>query len=113
MWLWARDERNENRQVCSAKGFGETRLRLRHDLLLFDFVFLNKYLYIRKIYSKMGFLGGASGKEPTLRTCLLMQEIVKRHGFNSWVGKLPWRSKWLPTPVFLPEESHGQRPVPS
>ena len=57
----------------------------------------------------MGFLGGASGKKPTLRTCLLMQEIVKRHGFNTWVGKLPWRRKWLPTPVFLPRESHGQR----
>ena len=21
----------------------------------------------------------------------------------------PWRLKWLPTPVFLPEKSHGQR----
>ena len=25
------------------------------------------------------------------------------------VGKIPWRREWLPTPVFLPEESHGQR----
>ena len=24
-------------------------------------------------------------------------------------GKLPWRRKWQPTPVFLPEESHGWR----
>ena len=23
--------------------------------------------------------------------------------------KIPWRRKWLPTPVFLPGESHGQR----
>ena len=22
---------------------------------------------------------------------------------------IPWRRKWQPTPVFLPEESHGQR----
>ena len=29
--------------------------------------------------------------------------------FDSWVGKIPWRRKWLPTPVFLPRESHGQR----
>ena len=29
--------------------------------------------------------------------------------FNPWVGKLPWRREWLPTPVFLPEEFHGQR----
>ena len=25
------------------------------------------------------------------------------------VRKIPWRSEWLPTPVFLPGESHGQR----
>ena len=24
-------------------------------------------------------------------------------------GSVPWRREWLPTPVFLPEESHGQR----
>ena len=29
--------------------------------------------------------------------------------FNPWVGKIPWRRKWQPTPVFLPEEFHGQR----
>ena len=29
--------------------------------------------------------------------------------FHPWVGKLPWRMKWKPTPVFLPGESHGQR----
>ena len=25
------------------------------------------------------------------------------------VGKIPWSRKWQPTPVFLPEKSHGQR----
>ena len=29
--------------------------------------------------------------------------------FNPWVGKIPWRRKWQPTPVFLPGEFHGQR----
>jgi len=33
----------------------------------------------------------------------------KRHGFDLWVGKIPWKWKWLPTPVFLPGESHGLR----
>ena len=33
----------------------------------------------------------------------------KRHRFNPWVGKIPWRRKWQPTPVFLPGKSHGQR----
>jgi len=26
-----------------------------------------------------------------------------------WVGKILWRRKWQPTPVFLPGKSHGQR----
>ena len=29
--------------------------------------------------------------------------------FDPWVGKIPWRRKWQPTPVFLSGESHGQR----
>ena len=29
--------------------------------------------------------------------------------FNPRVRKILWRRKWLPTPVFLPGESHGQR----
>ena len=28
---------------------------------------------------------------------------------GSWVRKIPWRREWQPTPVFLPEEFHGQR----
>ena len=41
------------------------------------------------------------GKEPACQ--------CRRHGFSLWVGKIPWRRKWQPTPVFLPGESHGQR----
>ena len=33
----------------------------------------------------------------------------KRYGFDLWVGKIPWRRKWQPTPVFLLREFHGQR----
>ena len=29
--------------------------------------------------------------------------------FNSWVGKISWKRKWQPTPVFLPGKSHWQR----
>ena len=29
--------------------------------------------------------------------------------FDPWVGKIPWRKAWQPAPIFLPEESHGQR----
>ena len=30
-------------------------------------------------------------------------------GSAPWVGKIPWRRKWQPTPVFLLGESHGWR----
>ena len=43
-----------------------------------------------------------------LRICLQ----CRRHrtsGFDSWVGKIPWRRAWTPTPTFLPGESDGQR----
>ena len=42
----------------------------------------------------------------------LVAQLVKnlsamwRHGFDSWVGKIPWRRKRLPTPIFWPGESH-------
>ena len=42
-----------------------------------------------------------SGKEITCQW--------RRQGFNLWVRKIPWSSKWQPTPVFLPGEYHGQR----
>ena len=28
---------------------------------------------------------------------------------ETWVGKIPWRMAWQPTPVFLPGESYGPR----
>ena len=34
-----------------------------------------------------------------------MQEMQ----FHPWVGKIPWKMKWQPAPVFLPEKFLGQR----
>ena len=31
----------------------------------------------------------------------------RRPGFSHWAGKILWRRKWQPTPVFLPEKSSG------
>ena len=33
----------------------------------------------------------------------------RRHRFDLWVEKIPWRRKWRPTLVFLPEKPHGRR----
>ena len=32
-----------------------------------------------------------------------------RPRFNPWFRTIPWRRKWQPTPVLLPEKSHGWR----
>ena len=40
---------------------------------------------------------------------LVSKESVAIPGFNPWVGKVPWRRKWQPTPVFLPGKSYEQR----
>ena len=33
----------------------------------------------------------------------------RRPRFDLWLGKIPWRKAWQPTPVLLPGEPHGQR----
>ena len=47
------------------------------------------------------------------RVSLVAQTVknpaMRRPRFNPWVEKIPWRRDWLPTPVVLPGESHGQR----
>ena len=50
---------------------------------------------------KLGFPGDTSGKESTCQ--------CRRHGFDPWIRKIPWRRKWQSTTVFLSEKSHGQR----
>ena len=54
-----------------------------------------------KGYQIRGFPGGPSDKELTCQ--------CRRCSFDPWVGKMPWRREWQPTPVFLPEEFLGQR----
>ena len=34
---------------------------------------------------------------------------TRRLKFDPWVGKIPWRREWQPTPLFLPRKSQGQR----
>ena len=48
-----------------------------------------------------GFPGDSDSEESTCQ--------CRRSGFNPWVGKIPWRREWQPTPVFLPGEFHGLR----
>ena len=49
-----------------------------------------------------------SGKEPACQC-----RGRRRWKLDPWVGKIPWRRKWQPSPVFLPRRSHGQRRLQS
>ena len=57
--------------------------------------------YISSTKKVIGLSWWFSGKESACQ--------CRRCGFDLWVGKIPWRRKQQPTPVFLPGEFHGQR----
>ena len=74
-----------------------------------SFFLFNLFLSLPQIpqtsRENLGFPGGATGKEPACRC-----RRHKRHGFDPWVGSIPRRRAWQPTPVFLPGESYRQEP---
>ena len=45
-----------------------------------------------------GFSGGSA-----VKNLPAMQEDAGGNWFHPWVGKMPWRKAWQPTPVFLLE----------
>ena len=81
--------------------------------LLFIPALMGEMFWAAAIFSALGenqrnillpagsFPGGASGREPTCQ--------CRRHEFDPWVRKMPWRRKWQPTLVFVPGKSHAQR----
>ena len=54
---------------------------------------------LQPVRETRGFPGGSDGRGPACQ--------CRRPRFNPWVGKMPWRRRWQPTPVFLPGESSG------
>ena len=59
------------------------------------------YMYYQFIYVLSGLPWWLGGKESACQ--------FRTHGFDPWVGKIPWRREWQQTPVFLPRKSQGQR----
>ena len=72
---------------------------------MYDFNSCNAYSKSSRNYQGMifmcqvGFPGGSDSKKKKIHL------QCRRPGFNPWVGKIPWRRAWQPTPVFLPGES--------
>ena len=69
---------------------------------------LRKVKHFRKVlhifYSQWGLPRWHSGRETT---CQCRRH--RRRRFSPWFGKIPWRRKWQPTPVFLLGKFHWQR----
>ena len=68
---------------------------------LFFFRLMWKKKKKKTLTAILGFPGGSDSKESTCD--------VGHPGSIPGSGRFPWRRAWLPTPVFLPGESHGQR----
>ena len=95
----------------------------KYDMLSYTWNLKNKWAYVRSISRLTGIENNLQlAKEKCecgrhwecgihLYTLVYLREITKcgRTRFDPWVGKIPWRKAWQPTPVFLSGESHGQR----
>ena len=66
-------------------------------LYIYTFIFRLFSIGYYKILAVVSFPGGSDWLE------IRMQ--YERPGFDPWVGQIPWRRAWQPTPVFLPGES--------
>ena len=85
---------------------GTTDLFLLYNLVFFKMLYKQNHT----LYSLVSLLHFAVSE--ALDSCLrslFLSINVWRCEFDPWVGKIPWRRAWQPTPVFLPGESHGQR----
>ena len=61
----------------------------------------SKFSYFTSIWGQ-SFPGSSVSKERICPQC-------RRLRLNPWVGEIPWRRKWQPTPVILHGKSYGQR----
>ena len=66
-----------------------------HTILI---IYFNRILYF-KVLEISAFPGDTSGKEPACQ--------CRKCGFDPWIGRIPWRRKWQPTP---PLQGNGSTP---
>ena len=72
------------------------------------FLFAHQSYFFSLIFPK---LLNVFDLKSTNKPASLVAQMVKNPSamretwFSPWVGKIPWRRKWQPTPVFLPRES--------
>ena len=70
------------------------------EFIPFIFLLNIESVFIASYQISRGFPSGSAVKNPPA-----IQELQ----VQPWIGKIPWRRAWQPTPAFLPGESHRQR----
>ena len=66
-------------------------------------------LWIHRKYQLLGLPRWHSREKKRKQKPTCQCRRCKRCRFNPWVGKIPWRRKWQPTPVIFCVKSHRQR----
>ena len=98
-------KRNANPSFCSSTSSSHTKA---HSSPLLPFRVSTRSSHLKVgLAPCWGFPVGSADKESTCQC-----RRARRHGLNpmeTQAGKIPGGGKWQPTPVFLPEKSHGQR----
>ena len=72
-------------------------------ILIYDYVIETSYILYNYAIFAVDFPG--SSVVESIWQCQRCRQL----GFSPQVGKIPWRRKWHPIPVFLSEKLHGQR----
>ena len=68
-----------------------------------SFLWLLVFLLLVHLCRHLGFPGSSAGKESACN----VGDLGWIPGLDPWVGKIHWRRKRLPTPVFWRRECHG------
>ena len=95
-------QRNQKKTKTSSRQMAKSILGLqpcRSPVIIWLGLSLNTYLRLNKA------LFGLPWWLRQKRICLQ----CGRHGFDPWVGKIPWRRAWQSPLALLPGESQGQR----
>ena len=84
---------------------GQSCLVLELEERVFTLHILSMILAEGLLYVAFIMLRWLSGKNPPAKTRNAGYAVL----VHLWVGKISWRKRWQPTPVFLPRKSYGQR----
>ena len=95
------DPSKDNKQSLSH--YSKIRLYLQFRGITTQSFITNSLFQRRQLtYTLSSFIGGSDSR---------VRLQCKRPGFSPWVGKISWKREWLPNPVFLLGEFHGQKSV--